>query len=95
MQTVQTSPGIWEEVEDQNHIYQGDVLTDTRRWQSGDKVNSDFSVTNRVSILADPFAFDNLDAMKWIEFMGSKWAISSVEVSYPRLVISLGGVYNG
>lgn len=95
LKTIETSPGIWEEVEDtEPHYYYGDVINDTRRWHSGDKVNDNISPSNRISVLADPFAFDNIDAMKWIDFMGSKWKIDSVEVSYPRIVISLGDVYH-
>lgn len=95
LQTVETSPGVWQEVEDGDpHYYYGDILNDNRRWRSGDKVNDNFTVSNRISVLADPFAFEHLNAMKWIEFMGSKWKIESVEVTYPRIVINLGDVYN-
>lgn len=96
IQTMETSPGIWEEVElDEPRSYYGDILNDSRRWGSMDKMNSDFKVSNRLSILADPFAFENLNAMKWVEFMGSKWRIDSIEVAYPRIIVSLGDVYNG
>lgn len=95
LQTIETAPGVWEEVEDDApHYYYGDILNDNRRWRSGDKINDDFTVSNRVSVLADPFAFEHLNAMKWIEFMGSKWKIESVEIAYPRIVINMGDVYN-
>ena len=32
--------------------------------------------------------------MRYVEFMGAKWKISSVEVQYPRLILTVGGVYN-
>ena len=29
------------------------------------------------------------------EIMGTKWKITNVEVKYPRLVLTIGGLYNG
>ena len=94
IETIETSPGIWEDKDIAPRQYYGDILSNVRRWGDDSKVNSDLTVNNRISILADPFAFENIQAMRWIEFMGSKWSIASVEVMYPRLIISLGGVYN-
>lgn len=93
--TEETSPGIWTEREIEPKFYYGDILSDVRRWDTSDQVNDNLRISNRISILADPFAFENVEAMKWIEYMGAKWKISSVEVSYPRLVLTLGDVYNG
>lgn len=93
--TEETSPGIWSERELDPKDYYGDILTNVRRWESTRNINDNLSIGNRISILADPFAFENIQAMKWIEFMGAKWKISSVDVEYPRLIITMGDVYNG
>ena len=93
--TEETSPGIWSERELDPKNYYGDILTNVRRWESTRNINDNLSIGNRISILADPFAFENIQAMKWIEFMGAKWKISSVDVEYPRLIITMGDVYNG
>lgn len=58
-------------------------------------MNDDINVSNEISILADPYANQNFHAMRYVEFMGAKWKISGVEVQYPRLILSVGGVYNG
>ena len=93
--TTEVSPGIWEEVEDLTpHEYYGDVLTNSRRWHDNNAINDNFLVNNRISILADPFAFANVDAMKWIEYLDTKWKIASVDIEYPRIIITLGDVYN-
>ena len=92
--TAETSPGVWEEVITERS-YTGELLRNTRRLQGSDRVNSDISISNEVSIIADPFANENFHAMRYIKFMGARWRIESVEVQYPRLILSIGGVYNG
>lgn len=92
--TEETRPGIWEELE-RTREYYGDLKRNQRRWSSRDELNDEFNISNEVSILADPFAYDNLEAMKWVEVMGSKWKINSVTIEYPRITLTLGGVYNG
>jgi hypothetical protein len=52
-------------------------------------------VNSQISIVADPFAIDNFYSMKWIEFMGAKWKIVTVDPQPPRLLLTLGGLYNG
>ena len=64
------------------------------RFQTSDKVNDDVSIANEFSIIADSFAKDNFHLMKYIEFEGTKWKITNVEVRYPRLNLTVGGIYN-
>ena len=52
-------------------------------------------VTRNLSLIADPFALNNIPGLKWIEYCGTKWRVSTVEISYPRLTLTLGGIYNG
>lgn len=87
-------PGVWEE-QITEYPYYGDVIRDTRRLDNGDKVISDISVQNSISIVADPYAHSHFFAMRYIEWMGALWIVSNVEVQYPRLILRLGGVYNG
>lgn len=98
-QTLQTtvgqqSTGIWEDVIVEKY-YKGDILRDTRRWDKGESVNDDLNISNKISIVADSFAVNNLYNMKYIQFMGAFWKVTEVSVEYPRLVLSIGGVYNG
>ena len=90
----ETSPGVWSE-EIVDHEYYGDVLRNSRRLQASDKLNDDINISNEISIVADPFANNNFHSMRYIEFMGAKWKITNVEVKYPRLVLTIGGLYNG
>lgn len=92
VRTVETSPGIWEEVKTEKPYY-GMVEKYGRRWQ-GSKVNEDIELTNEISIISDSFARDCLGYMKYVTWMGSKWKIASATIDYPRITISLGGLYN-
>lgn len=92
--TVETAPGVWQE-QVVSREYYGDLTRNTRRLQSTDKVNDDINIANELRIVADPYAMNNFHSMRYAEFMGAKWKISNVEVQYPRLILTLGGVYNG
>ena len=94
-ETSETRPGIYEE-QIIEKSYRGDILQTTRRLQSSGQVNDDVEITNRISIIADPTITDmNFQAMRYISFMGAKWKITSVEIQYPRLILTVGGLYNG
>lgn len=74
--------------------YYGDVLDLVTRWQNTDKYVGDIRVSHRISILADPYAIENFPFIKYVEWMGTKWGVLSANPDYPRIVLSLGGVYN-
>ena len=91
---TETKPGVWTESITE-HNYYGELIRNTRRLQNADQLNDNINVANEISIVADPFANQNFHSMRYVEFMGAKWKISNVEVQYPRLILSIGGVYNG
>lgn len=94
-ETVETAPGVWTP-QDTIHEYYGDVIRHSTRWApDSNSTNDNLTVNTQVSIVADPFAFEKFYSIKWIEFMGAKWEITSVEPQFPRLLLTLGGVYNG
>lgn len=90
----ETAPGVWTE-RITEYQYFGDLVRNTRRLQSTDQVNDNVDISNQISIVADPFANQNIHAMRYIEYRGAKWKISNVEVQYPRLILTVGGLYNG
>lgn len=90
---VETAPGVIEEKITEREYY-GDLTRNTRRLQSSDKLNTDINISNEISIVADPFAYDNFHSMRYVEFMNAKWKIESVDVQYPRLNLSVGGIWN-
>ena len=94
IKTVEIEPGIWEEQAIEQPYY-GDLVRNTSRYQSSGGVNDDISINNNISIVADPYANENFQHMRYVVFMGTKWKITNVEVQYPRIILTLGGVYNG
>ena len=94
-ETVETRPGVYNEQITPREYY-GDLIRNTRRLQTtSDKVNDDINISNQISIVADPYANEHMWAMRYAEFGGAKWKIETVEVAFPRLILDLGGVYNG
>lgn len=92
--SVEVRPGIWKD-EIIERKYYGDVIRNNRRLESGEQVNDDINISNEISILADPYANENFHLIKYVEFMGTKWKVSNITVQFPRLILSVGGVYNG
>lgn len=92
--STEVRPGIWDTSVIERQYY-GDIIRNSRRLESDDKVNGDINVSNKFSIVADAYAYENFFAMRYINWMGVNWKITDVEVQRPRLILSIGGVYNG
>lgn len=92
--TVETTPGVWVDQITEKPYY-GDVVRDILKRREGEKVNNDISVGNSISIVADAYANEHLFAIRYIRWAGTLWTVTNVEVQSPRLVLRLGGVYNG
>lgn len=90
---TEVNPGVWQDSIVEKKYY-GELVRHNRQVQSGNGMNDDLNVSNEISILADPFANANLPFMRYVEFAGAKWKITNIEVSYPRLRLTVGGVYN-
>lgn len=91
---VERQNGVWEEPIVERKLY-GDVVRNTRRLITGEDLNSDLTTGNSISVLADAYAIENFFAIRYAEWMGSLWQVVDVEVQTPRLLLRLGGVYNG
>lgn len=92
--TVEGQPGVWAD-EIVEYEYYGDVVRNTRQLRQGEQLNLDLSVQNSISIVADAYANDHFFAIRYVEWAGVLWTVSSVEVQSPRLLLTLGEVYNG
>ena len=87
-------PGVHDDVITER-VYYGDVLRNSSQFQPGESVNNDVSVTNTISIVADAYANGHIFAIRYVEWSGTLWEVSNVEIQSPRLLLRLGGVYNG
>ena len=92
--TMETEPGIWEEVATEKEYY-GELNRNNRALQNSNNINDDVSLSNEISIVADPFANQNFYSMRYVTFNGIKWKVTKVDVEYPRLILTVGGIYNG
>lgn len=93
-ETVETAPGVHQD-DIVEREYFGDVIRNARNLKEGENLNPDLSVQNSISIVADAYANDHFFAIRYVEWAGALWTVSSVEVQSPRLLLRLGEVYNG
>lgn len=90
----ETSPGVWEDqITEKN--YRGDFILNQQRWQQSEKVNDDLNLDNSISVVADAYAYSNSGYMRYIVMNGKKWKITSLAINRPRIVLQIGGLYNG
>lgn len=75
--------------------YAGDLVRNFRRLDTGDGVNDDLNISNEISIVADPYAVNHFHSIRYVKLHGGLWKVTSVDVNFPRLILSIGGVYNG
>lgn len=77
------------------YLYTGDVVRNTRKLEEAEKVNQDISVGNSISVVADAYANEHFFAIRYAQWSGALWTVTNVEVQSPRLLLRLGGIYNG
>lgn len=92
--TVNQGNGVHKPVATER-TYMGDLVRNIRQLEGAEKVNDDLSFNNSVSVVADAYALDQFFAIQYVEMAGARWKVTTVEVQHPRLLLRLGGVYNG
>lgn len=92
--TTDMGNGVWEDVITEKQHF-GDVVRNARRFVEGESVNNNLTLSNSVSIVADGFASENFHRIRYVKWRGVLWAVTSIEEERPRLILRLGGVYNG
>lgn len=93
--STKTAPGVFEDVITERKLF-GDVLTNSRRLEEHEqRVNNDITVGNSISVVADEYANNHFHAIRYVKWAGSLWVVQNVDVKRPRLILRLGGVYNG
>lgn len=90
---VEISPGVWKQVIVERKYY-GDIVRDYRALENESEINPTLNILNKISLISDPYATENVDKVIYITYLGKKWKASTIEVDYPRFIIGLGGRYN-
>lgn len=93
-QESEIQPGVWAN-QLTERIFIGDIIRNISKNEKADTLNNDITIDNQISILADPFAIQNFKYIKFVKLWGTSWKVKSVEVQFPRLILTLGGEYNG
>lgn len=98
IETKMYEAGAWDEVATERP-YSGDIIRNLVKRESSGGVNDNINISNKISILSDPYATEHFFAIKYVKFnvpkLGGVWEVTDVEVAYPRLTLTIGGVYNG
>lgn len=92
--TAEVEPGVWDEQETVREYY-GELIKNSSKFQVSNNINDDRDITAELSIVADSYADLHFHSIRYVEFGGVKWKVNRVEPRRPRLILSLGGVYNG
>lgn len=91
---VETEHGVYEPIVVVKAI-KGSVVINHYQHQNSDKSTIDnVRITNQLSIVANQFLNEHISNLMYIEFQGVKWKVESFDIRPPRVVVSLGGVYN-
>lgn len=92
---VETAPGVWKAIPTERDYY-GDFIRNHKRFESvQQQINDDLKLQNEISIIADPYAVQHFHEIRYIRIGDSAWCVTAVDVQYPRLNLSIGGVYSG
>jgi hypothetical protein len=96
--STESAPGVWKEIITERTYY-GDVIRNTRRLEPPSLVpperNSNIALEHSIAIVADAEAYEKYLQMRYVTWDGIKWTIISVEVRRPRLILTVGGQWDG
>lgn len=84
--------GVWEDKPIERDYF-GDISKSSKRDSIASTTNPDITISNQLSVVADPFLLDSFDRILYVTFMHSKWKVDSVELQYPRMTLTFGSLY--
>lgn len=86
--------GLWVEKLEE-YEYSGDLIQMSRLLQASEHVHDNMTLSVEISIVGDDFALKKFGLIRYVELGGVKWKVSKVNPLPPRLILTVGGVYNG
>lgn len=91
---VESPPGVWRKEETVVRMY-GDILRTASVFQGAERINKNITLQNRISLLANSIGMSNFYNIQWIEYLGTKWEVTLIDIVSPRIIVTLGGIWNG
>lgn len=91
----ETDTSVYTDEIEKEGKYRAESIRSSRSMNNGEAINDEINISNRFSFVADPYAFSHFFNIRYVKYMGTTWRVTDVEVEYPRLIISVGGVYTG
>lgn len=92
---IEAQPGVYRDDEIIERCYRGDLIRNLKKTQNLGEVNDSVNINNQISIIMNPYIKKNLTSIRYVTFMDVKWKVIDIDVQYPRLILTLGGVWNG
>ena len=91
---TETAPGVWTPVATERQM-RGDVISASHQFNQSEKINDDVTLRHRISLVGDPYCYTNFASLRYIVYLGIKWKVETVQISRPRIILTLGGMWNG
>lgn len=89
---VESAPGVYKtDIIEKDAI--GDIYKNTVNVKDGNGINEEISLGMKISVFVD-LSTSDYSKIKYATHLGTKWKVTSVEPQFPRLVLTMGGVYN-
>ena len=95
MPAKEDPPGIWKPSAVVEKLGRGDLIGQTINNEDVGGLSDGITINNQLSIIMDPFVNKNLESLKYVILYGTRWEIKSMTINRPRVILTLGGVYNG
>ena len=95
MPAKEDPPGIWKPSAVVEKLGRGDLIRQTITNEDVSGLSDGININNQISIIMDPFVNKNLESLKYVILYGTRWEIKSMTINRPRVILTLGGVYNG
>ena len=93
-ETKEVRQGVFQD-EVVEKFYKGDIIRKISKWQNSENSNDNLNVNHQVSVVANEYAFSHFHSIKYVVWMGTAWKVNTITVEPPRLILEIGGVYNG
>ena len=93
--STETSPGV-HTPKIVERSFKGDTILNARSLQPSEEIAMTLRPNVKISVVADAEARDNFHAIRYVTYMGKRWTVVTADATtYPRLYMTLGGLYHG